>query len=295
MTKKFILFFFCALTILSANLPVSAALKRFTSQSTTNLPAALTHVPSALAALKRSRSVTVPPALPETVSQRTLSTTIPVTQQTSQEPHQLCTWTPLHDACWKGDTERVKKFIKDGANVNARDLNGDTPLHFAAGNRRIENMIALVEAGAIVNSVSHNGSTPLHVAVLHGHIANVQELLSFGAYTKKLIQSGKYADNSPFSLALSNHYYALTRLFIDVETYGSLAATVITKTKDDRCHCCQIPFLSHALCISLCMHHDFCKKCIKASNDKPPLLECEECIKSFNPENLLIRVVANRK
>lgn len=297
MTKQCIPFFFCSLTFLSTNLPVSAALKRFTSHSTTNLPAALTHVPAALAALKRSRSVTVPPAIPEPTQKKALPT--PSTPQPSTELPQVRTWTPLHDACWKGDTERVQRLIAEGADVNARDLNGDAPLHFAAGNNRLENIVALKEAGAIVNVTTRTGSTPLFVAILHGQLANVQELLSMGANTKNIAHSGFCENHTPLSLAKQKQYYLIIRLLIDVEQSGSSAATRILKTKNDYCWYCQAPFKHNSWCISLCTQHDFCKKCITLFREKQPQTECRECTESLNSENLnseklLIRIVTNK-
>ena len=40
-------------------------------------------------------------------------------------------WTPLHEACWRDNTEVAKVLVSAGADINARTFNGSTPLHFA--------------------------------------------------------------------------------------------------------------------------------------------------------------------
>ena len=42
-------------------------------------------------------------------------------------------WTPLHDAAYAGHKETVELLIAKGADVNAKDEDGDTPLVYAEG------------------------------------------------------------------------------------------------------------------------------------------------------------------
>ena len=47
-------------------------------------------------------------------------------------------WTPLHEAAKAGRTEVAELLIAEGANVNAKNKNGDTPLDWAIINDETE-------------------------------------------------------------------------------------------------------------------------------------------------------------
>ena len=47
-------------------------------------------------------------------------------------------WMPLHEAANYGYDEIVMVLLKNGANVNARGMDGDTPLHDAAVNGHLQ-------------------------------------------------------------------------------------------------------------------------------------------------------------
>ena len=47
-------------------------------------------------------------------------------------------WMPLHEAANYGYDEIVTVLLKNGANVNARGMDGDTPLHDAAVNGHLQ-------------------------------------------------------------------------------------------------------------------------------------------------------------
>jgi ankyrin repeat protein len=87
----------------------------------------------------------------------------------------------LYDASKNGDLEEAKRAIEKGANVKAKDENGDTPLHFASANGNSAIALLLLEYGADVNSQNTYGVTPLHIAGWNGHDAVVLLLLDNGA------------------------------------------------------------------------------------------------------------------
>lgn len=95
--------------------------------------------------------------------------------------------TPLHRAA---SVDRhlavVKALLESGADVNARDKQGNTPLNVALrgkGNANKTNLVALLlSSGADPNAKTRVGqSTPLHSAVTLGDIAVVKLLLSHKA------------------------------------------------------------------------------------------------------------------
>jgi cytohesin len=67
----------------------------------------------------------------------------------------------LRQAITKGDIEAVKQHLAAGADVDAKDMNGETPLTWAANKEIAELLIA---EGADVNARDKRGKTPLHYA-----------------------------------------------------------------------------------------------------------------------------------
>lgn len=72
-------------------------------------------------------------------------------------------------------------LLQAGADIAARDLNGETPLHLAAGFRNAAAVAALLEAGADVHATTRRGDTPLHDAARNGSAEIVNALLEAGA------------------------------------------------------------------------------------------------------------------
>lgn len=77
--------------------------------------------------------------------------------------------TPLHSACAISNYEIAELLIKNGADVNARQMQGVTPLHSAAHNGQTKIVILLIDNGAAVNSKMDNGQTPLFMAIEKDH------------------------------------------------------------------------------------------------------------------------------
>jgi len=63
-----------------------------------------------------------------------------------------------------GDIGAVKKYLANGANINARNELGETSLHAAAFNKRINIIQLLLDNGAEINSEDNNGYTPMDMA-----------------------------------------------------------------------------------------------------------------------------------
>lgn len=82
--------------------------------------------------------------------------------------------TALHRAGYK--TAQI--LIDRGADIHARDMEGDTPLHSAASSTEPEVITMLIEAGADPNAQNKRGQTPLHLA-LHAEV--VRPLVEGGA------------------------------------------------------------------------------------------------------------------
>lgn len=89
--------------------------------------------------------------------------------------------TMLQVAAIKGNTDRVKQLLEEGANPNVRDNAGWTPLHEACNHGYYEVARLLLSHGACVNAAGPGGVTPLHDATLNGHPDIVLLLVRSGA------------------------------------------------------------------------------------------------------------------
>lgn len=75
----------------------------------------------------------------------------------------------------------IKLLINAGANVNAKDKNGNTPLMFASIIKNSEIVNLLIKAGANVNDVNESGTTALIYAAARGDKKTVKLLLNNNA------------------------------------------------------------------------------------------------------------------
>ena len=87
----------------------------------------------------------------------------------------------LLTASSKGDYVSVKRLLKVGADVNAKDKDGRATLYYAVSSGHVETVEALLAAGANVNVKDGDGWTPLHIAAGRGHTEVAKRLLAAGA------------------------------------------------------------------------------------------------------------------
>lgn len=93
-------------------------------------------------------------------------------------------WTPLHLACFFGQTDAAHSLLDAGADVRAWSENAtrNTPLHAALAGVRDPALIQrLLEAGADVDARAAGGVTPLHLAAARGDLVLIDALLKLGA------------------------------------------------------------------------------------------------------------------
>jgi hypothetical protein len=87
----------------------------------------------------------------------------------------------LIEAASRGDLEKVKRLLNEGADVNAKNKYGQTPLHWAATWGHLDIVKLLVDRGADINAKDEDGETPLHWAAANDHLDVVEFLLDRGA------------------------------------------------------------------------------------------------------------------
>lgn len=84
----------------------------------------------------------------------------------------------VYQAAETGDVNRVRHYLEQGIDINARDGGGKTQLHWARSPQMAELLIA---KGADVNAKDNYGWTPLHMAVGKNNKDLVETLIAKGA------------------------------------------------------------------------------------------------------------------
>lgn len=86
----------------------------------------------------------------------------------------------LLNSAEKGDIASVRRLLKDGANIEAKDLNGDTPLGLAAEFDHLATVKFLLDKGANIETQDKSRETPLIEAARSANTSVVALLLQKG-------------------------------------------------------------------------------------------------------------------
>jgi len=105
----------------------------------------------------------------------------------------------------------VKQIEENGADVNARDMNGNTALIFAAELNNAKAVQVLLEHGANPNIANFQGVTPLLYACARGQVEISEMLLDYGARINKALPDGK----SPLFHAVGGGHMDLVQRLLD--------------------------------------------------------------------------------
>jgi cytohesin len=143
-------------------------------------------------------------------------------------------WTPLHFAAQSQDENTIRALLAAGADVDARDdETSGTPLIFAADCGIDEGCIkALLEVGADVNARDRGGQTALHLAAYMGNAAGVKALLEAGAEVNA--QDNKHNWTPLHCLAQSQLQSAKKGAADCVELLASAGADLLAKCAEGR-------------------------------------------------------------
>lgn len=125
-------------------------------------------------------------------------------------------FTPYH-------IESIKLLIASGANVNARDENGNTPLHQASMSFRgftdlPEIIRILIAAGAKVDARNNEGATPLMRAASCNAVENAEALIAAGADVNAKDNGG----GTPLDYASDPNHYSKAKVEAVLRYYGGV-------------------------------------------------------------------------
>jgi ankyrin repeat protein len=118
---------------------------------------------------------------------------------------------PLMRAAMRGDVTRVAMLLGYGADIDARDAQGNTPLHAAAHKNCLMLAEHLLARGARVDIVNCNGITPLALASARGHEAIAELLLECDADPAIESEDG----NTPMFYAITKEHVSVCRVLLD--------------------------------------------------------------------------------
>ena len=101
----------------------------------------------------------------------------------------------LGGAAREGNLEKIREFLKQGAEVNGKYDKDFTPLHWAATMNQVEAIELLIDEGANLDSRDGHQSTPLLLAAFFGQTKSVEVLLQRGADPNLGIRMALFASN----------------------------------------------------------------------------------------------------
>jgi ankyrin repeat protein len=114
-------------------------------------------------------------------------------------------------ACEEGDWPEAARQLTKGAQIEARDDNGDTALILASTAGQALIVRKLMEAGAETEARNKNGETALWRAASAGAVAVMRELLDHNACVDAADQPGM----TPLGAALAGWHYEAARLLVE--------------------------------------------------------------------------------
>ena len=123
-------------------------------------------------------------------SKRTIETTTD-TEPESKRSKTLVT--EIHEACMKGETEKVSNLLKDSEKFDMKEIDEKGTLIFALKKGHSEIVEVLLKHGADANSKTKHGDSVLNIASDFGNVAIVRKLLENGANVNLVYELSGYS------------------------------------------------------------------------------------------------------
>ncbi len=126
--------------------------------------------------------------------------------------------TPLHLMAIEGNKEFISLLIQNGADVNAKAIDGHTPLYDAVETNNIESIQILLDNGADISISDKAERTPLHIAA-EKYNRDLTSLLVTQKYASLLLTSrDKNNRNNPLHVACASNNMGFVKAVLKVCT-----------------------------------------------------------------------------
>jgi len=140
--------------------------------------------------------------------------------------------TPLVHAVGRGNLKIVRMLIDYGASVGRKEetlyRNKNSPIFVAARNNKLEILNELIANGADPDAKNLDGITPLMIAADMGHVSIVEALLEAGA--DKYIESEDIESEgyTALDMAKDGEHSEIVRILEEAEAQNALMANLVT-------------------------------------------------------------------
>jgi uncharacterized protein len=104
--------------------------------------------------------------------------------QTPPRLDELKAYTGFHAAAARGEVDAIKRFVREGRDINARDPFGRTPLMVAAFFKDLKAALALIKGGADLNLLEKDVYDALTISSVLNDLDMVKLLIKHGANAK---------------------------------------------------------------------------------------------------------------
>jgi hypothetical protein len=201
------------------------------------------------------------------------------------------------EAVRQNNLKEIFKQIVSGANINARDQNGNCPLHLAILNKNTVMLAYLIRKAPNLNAVNKQKQVPLHLAIIGEQHDMVLLLLESGcnvhardgngrssiciANEKNLVDIGSllvdYGANLHGELVIKFRYNPFLELAANFRVFNAQPSTTGTRI-------CDICLTRPVNCVSQICGHVYCEGCIRQWLIQAP--RCPFCNQQLAAQNL---------
>ena len=170
--------------------------------------------------------------------------------------------TPLHHA---GNVDVAKYLIEKGANIEAKDEDGNTPLNRRAifcvrdnipAQPEIDIAKYLIDMGAQIETKNFLGETPLHTAAECNFAQMVKYLIERGAQ----VNTRNLRNETPFDLADQNRHFKVAKHLLEKKNELEPPTSANNVSDQAPCIICFVP-RNGIFALHPCGHASLCEPC----------------------------------